>query len=371
MQYLSYGQPVFAWDLEEMSVSKETVLNELARITIPEGNIVELNMVKALTIEQGNISFVLEVSADRGKRMEPVRTSAVQILEGLPGVDKVSVVMTAHSEKALSTKTKGPPPDLRLGGHPDPQSDLANLSQVKKIIAVASGKGGVGKSTVSLNLAVSLVKLGFKVGLLDADIHGPSLPIMTGITSKPYSPDGKTIIPLEVFGIKVMSIGFLLPEEEAVIWRGPMLMGALQQMLQQVKWGELDIIIVDLPPGTGDVQLTLCQRFPLGGAIIVCTPQDLALVDARRAITMFQKLNTPVLGIVENMAYYVCPKCQHKDYIFGRNGAREEARKLGIPFLGEIPLETSIRKGGDDGKPIALTAGETSNAFALIGEIII
>ncbi len=354
-----------------MSISKETVLNELARITIPEGNIVELNMVKALVIEQGNISFVLEVPPEKGKRMEPVRESAVRILEKLPGVNRVSVVMTAHSGKEAKTASKGPPPDLRLGGHPQAESNLANLEGVKKIVAIASGKGGVGKSTVSLNLAVSLVKLGYKVGLLDADIHGPSLPIMTGVSSKPYSPDGKTIIPLEAFGIKVMSIGFLLPKEEAVIWRGPMLMGALQQMLQQVKWGDLDIILVDLPPGTGDVQLTLCQRFPLSGSIIVCTPQDLALADARRAITMFQKLNSPILGIVENMAYYMCPKCHNKDYVFGRNGARQEARQLGVPFLGEIPLEISIREGGDSGNPIALIPGETADIFALIGELII
>ena len=354
-----------------MSVTKETILNELARITIPEGNIVDLNMVKALVIDQGNVSFVLEVPPDKGKRMEPVRESTVRILEQLPGVDKVSVVMTAHSEKVSKPAAKGPPPDLKLGGHPRQETNLTNLEGVRKIVAVASGKGGVGKSTVSLNLAVSLVKLGYKVGLLDADIHGPSLPIMTGMSSKPYSPDGKTIIPLEVFGIKVMSIGFLLPKEEAIIWRGPMLMGALQQMMQQVKWGQLDIILVDLPPGTGDVQLTLCQRFPLTGAIIVCTPQDLALADARRAVTMFQKLNSPILGIVENMSYYLCPKCNNKDFVFGRNGARQEAQKLGVPFLGEIPLEMSIRKGGDDGKPIALNHGETADVFALIGELII
>ncbi|MCY3674712.1 MAG: Mrp/NBP35 family ATP-binding protein [Paracoccaceae bacterium] len=354
-----------------MSVTKETILNELARITIPEGNIVDLNMVKALVIDQGNVSFVLEVPPDKGKRMEPVRESTVRILEQLPGVDKVSVVMTAHSEKVSKPAAKGPPPDLKLGGHPRQETNLTNLEGVRKIVAVASGKGGVGKSTVSLNLAVSLAKLGYKVGLLDADIHGPSLPIMTGMSSKPYSPDGKTIIPLEVFGIKVMSIGFLLPKEEAVIWRGPMLMGALQQMMQQVKWGQLDIILVDLPPGTGDVQLTLCQRFPLTGAIIVCTPQDLALADARRAITMFQKLNSPILGIVENMSYYLCPKCNNKDFVFGRNGARQEAQKLGVPFLGEIPLEMSIRKGGDDGNPIALNHGETADVFALIGELII
>ncbi|MCY4308476.1 MAG: Mrp/NBP35 family ATP-binding protein [Rhodobacteraceae bacterium] len=354
-----------------MSVTKETILNELSRITVPEGNIVDLNMVKALVIDQGNVSFVLEVPPDKGMRMEPVRESAVRILEQLTGVDKVSVVMTAHSEKASKPAEKGPPPDLKLGGHPRQETNLTNLEGVRKIVAVASGKGGVGKSTVSLNLAVSLVKLGYKVGLLDADIHGPSLPMMTGMSSKPYSPDGKTIIPLEVFGIKVMSIGFLLPKEEAIIWRGPMLMGALQQMLQQVKWGQLDIILVDLPPGTGDVQLTLCQRFPLTGAIIVCTPQDLALADARRAITMFQKLNSPILGIVENMSYYSCPKCNNRDFVFGRNGARQEARKLELPFLGEIPLEMSIRKGGDDGKPIALNPGETADVFALIGELII
>jgi len=349
-----------------MTVSKDLILKELSKITIPQGNIVELDYVRALSIQGNKVSFVLEVPNEMGASLEPVRQAAVELLEKMDGVDKASVVMTAQKSSDSQLGSKGPPPDLKLGGHPKAQDNLSNLTQVKKIIAVASGKGGVGKSTVSVNLAVAMSQMGYKVGLLDADIHGPSLPMMMGTSKKPYSPDGKTIIPLTLHGVKVMSIGLLLPKDEAVIWRGPMLMGALQQMLQQVKWDELDVLIVDLPPGTGDVQLTLCQRFNPYGAIIVCTPQDLALLDARRAIGMFNKLNTPILGMVENMSHYCCPKCNHKEYLFGRKGMLKEAKKIGVPILGEIPLELTIRESGDKGSPVALAKSETAKIFKII-----
>ncbi len=354
-----------------MTVSKAQVLEELSRITIPQGNIVELDYVRALSIRDDNVSFVLEVPAELGPSMEPVRRAAIRVLEEMDGVEKAAVVMTSHRESSPQMQPKGPPPDLKLGGHPQRETDLTNLASVNKIVAVASGKGGVGKSTVSVNLAVALSQLGYKVGLLDGDIHGPSLPKMMGTSKKPTSPDGKTIIPLQVHGVKIMSIGLLLPQEEAVIWRGPMLMGALQQMLQQVQWETLDILLVDLPPGTGDVQLTLCQRFSPSGAIIVCTPQDVALLDARRAMAMFKKLNTPVIGMIENLSYYQCPKCHHREYLFGKNGIRREARKQGVPILGEIPLELEIRKSGDSGRPVAMQNNEMAKIFRTMGEIIV
>ncbi len=354
-----------------MTVSKETVMAEMRRIALPDGgNIVDLDMVKALRIDRDQVSFVLEVPASLGARMEPVRRAAEQLLGELPGVNRASVVMTAHSA-ATGTPGKSSPPDLRLGQHARPSTGPQPIKGVAKIIAVASGKGGVGKSTVASNLAVALSRLGYRVGLLDADIHGPSQPLMMGVSGRPTSPDGKTIIPMRAHGVTLMSIGLLLPAEEAVIWRGPMLMGALQQMLQQVRWGSLDVLLVDLPPGTGDVQLSLCQKFELSGSIIVCTPQDVALLDARRAIAMFRKLEKPVLGIVENMAYFQCPNCDGRFHLFGRDGARDEARRLDLPFLGSIPLDLEIRVAGDTGRPIATTRHEVTRQFELIGELIV
>ena len=353
-----------------MTVSKKTVMAEMRRIALPDGgNIVDLNMIKALRIDGDQVSFVLEVPARLGASMEPVRMAAERLLGEFPGVSRANVVMTAHSE-TTSPPGRASPPDLRLGQHARPSTGPQPIRDVAKIIAVASGKGGVGKSTIASNLAVAMSRLGYRVGLLDADIHGPSLPLMMGVSARPTSPDGKTIIPLRAHGVTLMSIGLLLPAQEAVIWRGPMLMGALQQMLQQVRWGSLDVLLVDLPPGTGDVQLTLCQKFDLTGSIIVCTPQDVALLDARRAIAMFRKLNRPILGIVENMAYFHCPNCDGRFHLFGRHGARDEARKLDLPFLGSIPLELEIRVAGDTGKPIATTSHEVTRMFELIGELI-
>jgi ATP-binding protein involved in chromosome partitioning len=237
---------------------------------------------------------------------------------------------------------------------------------VKQIIAVGSGKGGVGKSTVASNLAVALARAGRKVGLLDADIYGPSQPRMMGVNKRPASPDGKTIIPLVAHGVTVMSVGFMLKEEEAVVWRGPMLMGAIQQLLYQVDWGVLDVLIIDLPPGTGDVQLTLAQKTPLAGAIVVSTPQDVALLDARRALDMFARLKVPVLGLIENMSTYICPNCGHEAHLFGHGGVGAEAEKLGLPFLGELPLDLAVRLAGDGGTPIAAGEGPISAAYAAL-----
>ncbi len=346
---------------------KEAILATLQRVGLPDGgDIVSKDMVKALRVADGLVSFVLEVPPELGARMEPVRQAAESLVNAMPGVKSTSVVMTAHD----SGKGTGAPPDLRLGRHPTGGKGPKKLVGIERIIAVGSGKGGVGKSTVSVNTAVAMSRLGAKIGLLDADIYGPSIPTMMGVSQKPTSPDGKLIRPLEAHGVKLMSIGLLLPPEEAVIWRGPMLMGALQQMLQQVEWGDLDILLVDLPPGTGDIQLTLCQRFDLTGAVIVCTPQTVALADARRAITMFKKLNAPVLGMIENMSYYLCPNCGEPGDLFGRGGVRREAESSRIPFLGEIPFDPLIGRSGDRGVPLNDSGTEVWPVFERIAKAL-
>jgi len=261
------------------------------------------------------------VPGELGERMEPVRSGAEALILRMDGVNQCNVMMTAHSASKQ-------PPSLKIGGHAKPQDDKQPIDGVKSIIAIGSGKGGVGKSTVSSNLAVALSKLGLKVGLLDADIHGPSQPRMMGVSKRPASPDGKTIIPLKAHGVTMMSLGLMLKEDEAVIWRGPMLMGALQQMLNQVEWGQLDVLLIDLPPGTGDVQLTLSQKTEVSGAIIVSTPQDVALLDARKAINMFERMEVPIIGMIENMSSYHCPKCGHEAHIFGHGGAQVDAKKI-------------------------------------------
>lgn len=348
-----------------MSITVKAIVEELKRVQLPDGtNIVDADMVRAVTIEGDSVRFVLEVPGELGERMEPVRSGAEALILRMTGVEKCSVMMTAH----IAPKQ---PPNLKIGGHAKPQEDKLPIPGVKRVIAIGSGKGGVGKSTVSSNLAVALAKLGIKVGLLDADIHGPSQPRMMGVSKRPASPDGKTIIPLQAHGVTMMSLGLMLKEDEAVIWRGPMLMGALQQMLNQVEWGELDVLLIDLPPGTGDVQLTLSQKTDVTGAIIVSTPQDVALLDARKAMNMFDRLEVPMLGMIENMSSYHCPKCGHEAHIFGHGGARDDANKFGLPFLGEIPLELDIREAGDGGTPIAATDSPHGEAYILIAQKII
>jgi ATP-binding protein involved in chromosome partitioning len=353
-----------------MTITRDAILEALRQVSLPggRGDVVSADLVRALTIEGDSVRFVLEVDPAEGRALEPVRAAAEAKVASLPGVARASALLTAHGPAA-----KPPPPDLKIGRHPTPQAGPAPVPGVRHIIAVASGKGGVGKSTVASNLAVALAQEGKATGLLDADIYGPSIPRMMGVSERPKSPDGKTIIPLHSHGVTLMSIGLMLKEGEAVVWRGPMLMGALQQMMGQVAWGELDVLVIDLPPGTGDVQLTLSQRYPVTGAIIVSTPQDVALLDARKAMDMFEKTKIPVLGLIENMSSYICPQCGHEAHIFGHGGARAEADRLGLPFLGEIPLDIAIRLAGDGGTPVAARNpdGPEARAFRAVARRLI
>jgi len=330
-------------------VSEAAVLAQLKTIADPErgGNIVDLGMVSGLALRAGHVAFAIETDRSRAPKLESVRRAAEQAVEALPGVLSVSAVLTAERPSAAA---KTPPPP---SGRAQPAKAL--VPGVRSIVAVASGKGGVGKSTTAVNLALALESFNLKVGLLDADIYGPSQPRMMGIRGKPTSPDGRRLLPMENYGIKVMSIGFMVPEDTPMIWRGPMVMSAINQMLRDVDWGELDILVVDLPPGTGDAQLTMAQQVPLSGAIIVSTPQDIALLDARKGLNMFRKVDVPVLGIIENMSYFLCPHCGERSDIFSHGGARREADKLGMEFLGEVPLDMAIRETSDGGNPIVVS----------------
>ncbi|MEM8990752.1 MAG: Mrp/NBP35 family ATP-binding protein [Pseudomonadota bacterium] len=354
-----------------MSVTRDDVVTALATVVDPgQGrDLIAANMAKAISVsDEGRVSFVIEVDPAMGAAMEPLRAAAQAAVEAVPGVSKVSAVLTAHSETPSAPQRpapQGPPPDLKPRRPPSEPADK-RVPGVDHIVAIASGKGGVGKSTVTANLAVALAAAGKRVGLLDADVYGPSQPRMLGISGRPSSPDGKIIMPLRNHGVTAMSIGFMVAEGEAVVWRGPMLMGALQQMLGQVQWGRLDVLLVDLPPGTGDVQLTLSQKAEVTGALLVSTPQDIALLDARKALDMFKKTATPVLGVIENMSTYICSKCGHEEHIFGHGGARKEAESLGIPFLGEVPLDLSIRVAGDSGTPIVAQNPSSPQARAFL-----
>lgn len=351
-----------------MKLTQGHVKSVLSTLILPDGgDLVSRDMVRALTIDGGAVRFVIEApSPALAQQMEPLRRAAEAAVLAMDEVETVSVVLTAHgpAEKPAA-------PSLKIGGHPKPQEGPTRPSGVDRIIAVASGKGGVGKSTVSSNLAVALARAGRRVGLLDADIYGPSQPRMMGASGKPASPDGKSIIPLHAHGVTLMSIGFMVEEGKAVVWRGPMLMGALQQMLVQVEWGKLDVLIVDLPPGTGDVQLTLCTKSQLTGAIVVSTPQDVALLDARKALDMFATLKTPVLGLIENMSVFVCPDCGSEHKIFGHGGVATEAEKLRVPLLGTLPIDLDTRLAGDSGIPIAVGTGPAAEAYArMAGRLI-
>jgi len=338
-------------------VKQEDVLRALARIpdTADGGSLVSAGLIQGLVVKDGHVSFAIEVSAERGAGAEPLRKQAEAVVTALPGVLSVTAVLTAHQEASRGAE----PP---RAAHPQP----AGLPGVSAIIAVASGKGGVGKSTVAANLALALARLGLKIGLLDADIYGPSVPRLFDIHEKPRSPDGKTLQPIEKFGIKTMSIGFLISEDEPMVWRGPMVTSALTQLLQDVNWAPLDVLVVDMPPGTGDAQLTMAQRVPLKGAIIVSTPQDLALIDARKGLAMFRKTRVPILGIVENMSVFVCPHCGNESHIFSHGGARKTAESLDAPFLGDIPLVPVIRETSDAGTPIVAHLPQSPEARAFI-----
>ncbi len=316
-------------------------------------DVVTAGMVDAISERDGMVQFALAVPRERARESEPLRQAAEKAAAAVPGVLSVTVVLTAHRAEA----PKAEPPKAPAG------QGAMLLPGVKRIVAVASGKGGVGKSTTSVNLAVALAAQGLRVGLLDADIYGPSLPQMLGTQEKPRAV-GQRIIPVSRWGLKAMSIGFLVEQETPMVWRGPMVMGALEQMMGQVEWGELDVMVVDMPPGTGDAQLTMSQRVPLAGAVIVSTPQDVALIDARRGVRMFEKVNVPVLGLIENMSFFCCPACGERTEIFGHGGARAEAARLGTEFLGELPLKLAIRQMADAGTPVVLAAPDSHEAGA-------
>ena len=349
-----------------MSVTQQQVLDSLARIKSPRGvALTNANVLSAISAADGKVFFSINVDAAEARAWESVRAEAEAAVRAIPGVTTVMVALTAERKAGAApppppTPSRGTPGVQPVHAHKPPpqggaQSPMARQSEipgVAAVIAVASGKGGVGKSTTALNLALGLRDLGLKVGLLDADIYGPSVPRLTGLHQKPELDGERKMIPLKRFGLAIMSIGFLVEEETAMIWRGPMVMSAVTQMLRDVAWGELDVLVVDMPPGTGDAQLTLAQNVPLKGAVIVSTPQDLSLIDARRGLAMFKKVNVPVLGIVENMSYFQCPQCGTRSDIFGHGGARLEAERLGVPFLGEIPLHMSIRATSDSGTPV-------------------
>ncbi|MEP1586697.1 MAG: Mrp/NBP35 family ATP-binding protein [Tateyamaria sp.] len=352
-----------------MSTTKEEIQSALSRIAMPDGgDLMSRDLIRAVQIDGAAVQFIIEApSPELAARMEPIRAAAEAAVRELKGVDQVRVALTAHGPAPKPSA----PPSLKIGGHPKPQEGPTKPAGVQRILAIGSGKGGVGKSTVSSNLAVALARAGRKVGLLDADIYGPSQPRMMGVNKRPASPDGKTIIPLQAHGVTLMSIGFMMEEGKAVVWRGPMLMGALQQMLGQVQWGELDVLLVDLPPGTGDVQLTLCTKSEISGAIVVSTPQDVALIDARKALDMFATLKTPVLGLIENMSMFVCPDCGSEHQIFGQGGVAAEADKMGVPLLGALPIDLDTRLAGDGGTPIAAGDGPMAQAYARIAEGLI
>jgi ATP-binding protein involved in chromosome partitioning len=340
-------------------LSEQQVLAALRRVVDPDKgrDIVSLGMISGVQIRDGHVLFAVEVDPQRGPRLEPLRKAAEKAVEAVPGVLSVTAVLTAQ-------KPASPPPAQAHGhghghahahGQGAPGGGKALVPGVRAIVAVASGKGGVGKSTVAINLALGLAANGLKVGLLDADIYGPSLPRMLGLSGRPNTRDGKKLEPMVNYGIKCMSMGFLVPEDTPMIWRGPMVMSALQQMLRDVEWGELDVMIVDMPPGTGDAQLTMSQQVPLAGAVIVSTPQDIALLDARKGLNMFRKVDVPVLGIVENMSYFLCPHCGERSEIFSHGGARQEAERLGVEFLGEVPLDILVRETSDEGRPVVVS----------------
>jgi ATP-binding protein involved in chromosome partitioning len=347
-----------------VSVTQQQVLDALAKVKSPRGiALTDANVLSPITVTDGKVFFSINVDAAEARAWESVRTQAEATVHAIPGVTVAMIALTAERKPGSAPPPPSPPHRPGHGvppvsSHRPPQSPTSPMSKqseipgIAAVIAVASGKGGVGKSTTALNLALGLRDLGLRVGLLDADIYGPSVPRLTGIREKPHLNDDRKMIPIQRFGLAIMSIGFLVEEETAMIWRGPMVMSAITQMLRDVAWGALDVLVVDMPPGTGDAQLTLAQNVPLKGAIIISTPQDLSLIDARRGLAMFKKVNVPVLGIVENMSYFQCPHCGTKSDIFGHGGARHEAERLAVPFLGEIPLHMSIRATSDSGTPV-------------------
>ena len=343
-----------------MAVTADQILAALSAVEDPSQNsdIVSLGLVQGIQIKDSNISFMLAVPPHRGPAMEPIRKAAEQAALAIEGVTSATVIVTAHESRAAAQTASSS--EAQAGQ----TREKILESKVRRFVAVASGKGGVGKSTTAVNLAVALKLEGLRVGLLDADVYGPSQPRMLGVSGKPPAVGGEMVAPLENYGIKLMSMGLLVPDDTAMIWRGPMVQSALTQMLNAVAWGELDVIVIDLPPGTGDIQISLAQQVNLAGAVIVSTPQDLALLDVVKALTMFEKAGVPVLGMVQNMAVWHCPDCGRTDHIFGEGGAAEEARRRGIDLLGDIPLSMAVRQGSDSGMPIILSEPNSPHAAA-------
>ncbi|UVF20728.1 Mrp/NBP35 family ATP-binding protein [Microvirga terrae] len=337
-----------------MAITREHVLQALSTVMVDAGgtNLVASGRLSDVVVDDASrVMFSITIDPSEAAAMEQVRQAAVTAVQGLPSVKGVFASLTADRPSGSgASPSPAAPQRPRAAAQPRNQ----RIPGVQHVIAVASGKGGVGKSTTACNLALGLKALGLKVGLLDADIYGPSVPKLLGIHGKPRLLENRVLEPMEAFGLKVMSIGFLVEEEAAMIWRGPMVMSAITQMLREVAWGDLDVLVVDMPPGTGDAQLTMAQATPLAGAVIVSTPQDLALIDARRGVSMFKRVEIPILGIVENMATFICPHCGQSSHIFGHGGAREEARRLDVPFLGEVPLTMTIRELSDSGRPVVV-----------------
>lgn len=359
-----------------MTVTKESVIERLKTVNGPDftGNIVDLGMVSEIFIADSKVFFSITVPAARAQELEPLRAAAERAVKAIPGVASAVVALTAEKkgggmEAPVPPRPAAPRPATQPAPQrPAPQAPASQSSGkrgvpgIDAIIAVASGKGGVGKSTTAVNLALGLAANGLKVGVLDADIYGPSMPRLLNIHGRPQTVDGKVLKPMQNYGLKVMSMGFLVDEETPMIWRGPMVMSALTQMLREVEWGPLDVLVVDMPPGTGDAQLTMAQQVPLAGAVIVSTPQDLALIDARKGLNMFKKVDVPLLGIVENMSYFLAPDTGKRYDIFGHGGARREAERLGVTFLGEVPLEMGIRESSDAGAPVVASKPEGAEA---------
>ncbi|MEM7464982.1 MAG: iron-sulfur cluster carrier protein ApbC, partial [Pseudomonadota bacterium] len=350
------------------------VLEQLKKVKGPDldSNLVDLGLVSEIFVADSKVYFSITVPAERAKELEPLREAAEKAVGEIEGVEKVVVSLTAAKKPGSGEKSNEPPqrqsapkgtqpgvvpPQMRGQGPGGGQGmpEKLGIPGIESIIAVASGKGGVGKSTTAVNLALALQANGLKVGVLDADIYGPSIPRLLHITGKPQTVKGRTLRPMDGYGLKVMSMGFLVDEETPMIWRGPMVISALTQMLREVEWGKLDVLVVDMPPGTGDAQLTMAQQVPLSGAVIVSTPQDLALIDARKGLNMFRRVEVPVLGIIENMSYFICPHCGEKSDIFGHGGAQSEAERIGVPFLGGVPLHMEIREKSDAGTPVVVS----------------
>ncbi len=360
-----------------MAVTKESVIERLKTVNGPDftSNIVDLGMVSDIFIADSKVFFSITVPAARAQEMEPLRAAAERVVKAIPGVASAMVALTAEKKGGGMEAPVPPRPAAPRPAAPQPAPQRAapqapasqshgkrGVPGIDAIIAVASGKGGVGKSTTAVNLALGLAANGLKVGVLDADIYGPSMPRLLNIHGRPQTVDGKILKPMQNYGLKVMSMGFLVDEETPMIWRGPMVMSALTQMLREVEWGALDVLVVDMPPGTGDAQLTMAQQVPLAGAVIVSTPQDLALIDARKGLNMFKKVDVPLLGIVENMSYFIAPDTGKRYDIFGHGGARREAERLGVTFLGEVPLEMGIRESSDAGAPVVVSKPEGAEA---------